>query len=54
MMACIDGGIFCVGIPLLLAAAFPWLARKIYKVCHRKCACDCHGTTSKASTGTSR
>jgi len=32
MIACIDGGLFCVGLPLLLACAFPasipWLRRK--------------------------
>ena len=42
MIACIDGGIFCVGIPALILVAFPWLARKIYRVCKKSCKCDCH------------
>ena len=42
MIACIDGGLFCVGIPLLIACVFPWLARRIYKVCKRNCQCECH------------
>jgi len=44
-LACIDGGLFCVGIPLLVATLFPWLARKIYKVCKKSCGCGCHTPT---------
>lgn len=42
MIACIDGGLFCIGIPLLVATLFPWLARKLYKVCRKSCKCGCH------------
>ncbi len=41
MTACIDGGIFCIGLPLLLGLFCPWLFRKKYKLCRRgKCECD--------------
>jgi len=42
ILACIDGGLFCIGIPVLLATLFPWVARKVYKVCKRSCGCGCH------------
>ena len=43
MIACfLDGGLFCVGIPLLLATLFPWIAKKFYKVCKKSCYCECH------------
>jgi hypothetical protein len=45
MIACIDGGLFCIGIPALLAILFPalglWL-RKRFKWCKKSCACKCH------------
>jgi hypothetical protein len=47
MIACIDGGIFCVGIPALIVIAFPWLARKLWKVCKKSCGCKCHDQKAK-------
>lgn len=42
MIACIDGGLFCLGIPALILCAFPWLAKKFWKVCKKSCKCKCH------------
>lgn len=49
MIACIDGGIFCIGVPALLVVVFPFLGKWLKKRC--KCR---HAKTSKASDGTLR
>lgn len=45
MIACIDGGLFCIGIPILLSIFFPslgiWIAKK-FKWCKKSCHCKCH------------
>ena len=45
MIACLDLGLFCVGIPLLLSflgiGGF-WKWKRNRKVCDKLCGCKCH------------
>ena len=42
MIACIDGGLICVGLPLLLSllGVGGWI--KARKWCRKACDCQCH------------
>jgi len=43
IFSCIfDGGLLCIGLPLLLASLFPWITRRFYKLCKKSCKCSCH------------
>lgn len=50
MIACIDGGLFCIGLPVLLTILFPalglWL-KKRFKWCRKSCVCKCHKENQK-------
>lgn len=45
LLSCLDGGLFCVGIPVLIAILCPalgiWMKRK-FKWCQKSCKCECH------------
>lgn len=48
MVACIDGGLFCVGIPAAICLGTAWVFRKLHKVCKRSCKCHCHPSNKLA------
>jgi ascorbate-specific PTS system EIIC-type component UlaA len=50
MIACIDGGLVCVGVPALLITLFPCIGLWLKK----RCKCKRQATTSKQSVGTSK
>lgn len=51
MIACVDGGLFCIGVPALIIFLFPAIGVWLKKRCRCR---KCYGTTSKESTGTDK
>lgn len=45
MIACVDGGLFCIGVPVLITIMGPTLVvwfRQKFKWCKKACGCKCH------------
>lgn len=44
ILACVDGGIFCIPLMILTAVGLGWCAECIRKWCGRDedCDCECH------------
>lgn len=43
VIACVDGGLFCIPLAILTAAGLGWCARCIRKMCSKdSCTCECH------------
>ena len=49
ILSCVDGGIFCIGVPALIIFLFPALGVWLKKRCKCKKSCDCKCHDDKTS-----